>query len=363
MSPKKTIAISSVRNEEDIIESFVRYSLEIFDYLVVNENCSLDFTSEILKNLEEEGLNLEIITDNREVFAQEQRTNELLDYVMKRYKPDWVFPLDGDEFLFTKSKEEIECAIDALNPNIINLFGWDTYVITGKEDNTLFIPEKFQYRREDQEVYYKTCISNELYDKGARLALASHDIMAPPDIDLERSISDTLRIAHYPVRSSEQLMNKIIVGILNKISNYPRTSVTNYHQQRIFDDIVKNGYISSLLLQEYSFNYAVENPSGNSHEDVSIVQAPIKLLGIDSSDIKYTKPIDKDRVLSIAIETAAGIIEDLRMQKESLQAVKEENEEIKKSLEQKDKLLSEIKNSKGWKLLERLRDIKRKASF
>ena len=357
MSHKKTVAITSVRNEEDIIESFVRFSLKIFDHLIINENFSLDSTPEILRKLVEEGLNLEFITDNRSVFPQEKRTNELLDFAMRQYQPDWVFPLDGDEFLFRRDKGKIQDAIKDLDPGIINLFGWDTYVITGKEKESLFIPEKFEYRRKEEKVYYKTCISKELYNKGARLALGSHDINFPSEIVLKKSVSTSLRIAHYPVRSAEQLMNKIIIGVLNKLANYSRNSVINYHQTRIFDVIAKDGYIQDSALKEFSLTYAGEDPVNNPLENMSLLKAPIDLFNIDNSEMNYTKPLDEGQVLSIAIETAAGIIENLRVQKEKLQDVEKDYINIRQELKQKDEKILEITNSRGWKLLENLRHV------
>lgn len=59
---KKIVAISMVKNEMDIIESFVRHTLGFADLLIVADHKSTDRTREILESLQAEGLPL-IIED------------------------------------------------------------------------------------------------------------------------------------------------------------------------------------------------------------------------------------------------------------------------------------------------------------
>ena len=62
----RIIAISMVKNEADIIESMVRYTLNYADYLLIKEHNSTDDTRKILELLKEEGLALEIYDCNVE---------------------------------------------------------------------------------------------------------------------------------------------------------------------------------------------------------------------------------------------------------------------------------------------------------
>jgi len=52
----KLVSISMVKNEEDIIESFVRYNLNIFDEMILLDNGSSDNTLNILNSLKRENL-------------------------------------------------------------------------------------------------------------------------------------------------------------------------------------------------------------------------------------------------------------------------------------------------------------------
>ena len=55
---KKIFSITMVKNESDIIESFVRYNINIFNGMIILDNGSTDGTLKILKILESEGLPL-----------------------------------------------------------------------------------------------------------------------------------------------------------------------------------------------------------------------------------------------------------------------------------------------------------------
>ncbi|MCI6101295.1 MAG: glycosyltransferase family 2 protein [Selenomonas sp.] len=55
---RKIVAISMVKNEMDIIESFVRHTLGFADLLIIADHKSTDRTREILEALRTEGLPL-----------------------------------------------------------------------------------------------------------------------------------------------------------------------------------------------------------------------------------------------------------------------------------------------------------------
>lgn len=64
----KIVSITAVKNESDIIESFIRYHLNIFDFMILLDNGSTDDTSFILNKLMEENLPLYVINDTDRYF-------------------------------------------------------------------------------------------------------------------------------------------------------------------------------------------------------------------------------------------------------------------------------------------------------
>jgi hypothetical protein len=63
-------SFTTVKDEEDIIESFVRYNMNILDGMIISDNGSNDKTLEILYKLKDEGYNLDIIIDKSRTFNQ-----------------------------------------------------------------------------------------------------------------------------------------------------------------------------------------------------------------------------------------------------------------------------------------------------
>ena len=67
-----------LKNEEDIVESFIRYNLNILDEMIILDNFSTDNTLNILKSLKREGLPIHIIKDEDESFNQDIKSKEYL---------------------------------------------------------------------------------------------------------------------------------------------------------------------------------------------------------------------------------------------------------------------------------------------
>lgn len=69
--------ISIVKNEEDVIESFLRYNLKIMDQICIIDNGSTDGTVNIINALVNEGFPISLIINPGE-FNQIEMTNDLL---------------------------------------------------------------------------------------------------------------------------------------------------------------------------------------------------------------------------------------------------------------------------------------------
>ena len=99
MTTMRSVAITCIKNEIDIVEAFTRHTLALVDQLVVLDNGSQDGTVDVLQALVKEGLPLEIVEDGLPGQYQPQRMTRLMhEHAVARYDADWVFPLDGDEF-------------------------------------------------------------------------------------------------------------------------------------------------------------------------------------------------------------------------------------------------------------------------
>src|SRR5271165_1826568 len=101
------LGISVIKNEQDIVEPFVRHNLRFLDRLIVLDNGSVDNTAEILRHLQNEFPSLVVEHDDQFGHAQQQRMNQLLQEGQNKYRPDFAIPLDADEFLAARDRRAL----------------------------------------------------------------------------------------------------------------------------------------------------------------------------------------------------------------------------------------------------------------
>ncbi|CAI3795432.1 glycosyltransferase family 2 protein [Pseudarthrobacter sp. MM222] len=95
----QTVSLTMVKNEEDIIEAFVRYNLRAVDHMFIADNLSTDGTMDILQALKAEGLPLTISIDEDQALKQNEKMTAMYRNAFRHNDFDFVFLLDADEFL------------------------------------------------------------------------------------------------------------------------------------------------------------------------------------------------------------------------------------------------------------------------
>lgn len=88
-----------VKNEEDIIEAFVRHTLSQVNHLYVADNLSTDGTGDILDALVAEGLPLTVSLDPSQAMEQNVKITTMYRRCTETETFDYAFFLDADEFL------------------------------------------------------------------------------------------------------------------------------------------------------------------------------------------------------------------------------------------------------------------------
>src|SRR5258706_11986608 len=95
----KIVGISMIRNDADIVEPFVRHTLRVLDHLFIIVHSPEDGTDGILKALHAEGLPMTLVFDDEPAFLQGERLTWLARQACAAIGPDFLFPLDADEFI------------------------------------------------------------------------------------------------------------------------------------------------------------------------------------------------------------------------------------------------------------------------
>jgi len=341
----KIWSFTTVKDEEDIIESFVRYNMNIFDGMVISDNGSNDKTLDILKKLKKEGYNIDILVDNSQYFDQVVKRNDLLQHTIKKHHPDFAFPIDADEFVCTTKKTNPRKVIEKLGQDVLYRYRMKNYVVNGKEDeNELFIPTKLKLLRdneEDKNHSYKCIIPKNIYKQNIFLEMGSHKAtFVDDDREMPMIYLEDLYIAHYPVRSKFQLINKVITGRLNHMSLHSRDEGFGFHQFEILDEIVKEGTISDDTLFQMSRDYSLLDKSTK----YTIEERPINIKFCKKINIKYTIKGNDDKLLSNTLKTSIAIINHMR----------EENKNEHMEYERYKNEFLKVINSKTWRYKEKI---------
>ena len=291
----KIISITTIKNESDIIESFVRYHLNIMDLMIILDNGSTDDTLDILIQLKNEGLPIVVIIDEDKYFEPYIKYNYLLDVALNEYSADIICPLDCDEFIICDEGNP-RVVIEKILNNEYYKLKWKTFVPTKTDDeNIKFVPSRITHVRDENiETNYKVIITKELVnDYNIKFSIGNHDI----DVEREhknkiRCVQNTnLNIAHFPLRSINQTKSKVLLGYPNTLSRSNVVKGTSFHYEVMFNKIKTNENLSmedvTVLAKQYSLDFN-EIPSRYQDDNlIELKKSPVDLSFCENLDIRY----------------------------------------------------------------------------
>lgn len=234
--------ISMVRNESDIIESFVRHAASFADKLYIVDHASTDGTYDILQQLAAEGLPLSL----QQFTESEQAQAEVMTKLMAQAfaaGADFVLPLDADEFLLPDGGQDMAWCREALllvcRPADIYQLPWVTYQTAEEYHGQQFILAMDSQRESRPEELGKLLLGREAWEKtGFRLSQGNHHALLPGTSGLQRLKPlplNGVHLAHYFWRSSEQAASKAAVGWIANVAKYSRqTNLANHWRQGFY---------------------------------------------------------------------------------------------------------------------------------
>jgi hypothetical protein len=354
---KNIIAISMVKNENDIIETFCRYTLGYCDKLLILEDGSDDTTPDILKSLVNEGLPIVIYEQKTSIgFDKYNIINNLARDAFEIHHADLVIPLDADEFITTDTGIPIRQILEELSDDKIYLLNWRTYILTKtvlQREGTIL--QRFsEYRPRELEEFTKTLVSEKLFVKEHyKIALGQHDLI-PSDNSPIREIFtlDNLIMAHFPIRSRGQLETKVIIGWLNYLS-MPNGMQKSGHWPVMYENIKQNGELSFEQTSKMSLFYAVFDETVNQEDETylhRLTDKPVNtdlVTGKEQLVSRYSASSPDSDVFKVLLPHMEKIITGFKAE-----VLKQELLNNEKTIE-----LATIQGSRSWKLIRKVRRI------
>lgn len=299
---KKIFSVGMVKNNVEVIESHIRYNLNILDGMLILDNGSTDGTLELLKLLEDEGLPLYVLEDKDREYEQALKINQLIKKAVNEFDADIIVPLDSDEFLTSENKGNPRKFLERIEPNTFHLVKWKTYVPDlSKKKNEKFIPARITLARDDTlEEYYKVIIPKELVmDYNVQTTFGNHTIRYEPQYDdiINGVENPNLRIAHFPLVSKKQTISKVAIGWIYNCYRPKKRKNENFHLKIMFDKLKKKEDLDDADVMNFAQGYALKN----DQLEIKLKEDPMDLSFCDDIEIKYT--LDKQKSLSNLLES------------------------------------------------------------
>ncbi len=213
------VSVTRVLNEDDIIEAFIRHNAAYVDRMVLLDNGSTDRTEEILRALHAEGYPITLLRVHSVHFVQSAHSTIMFHAAVRSFAPDWVLPLDADEFIDARHLAQgLPARLAAVPPEIawlqVPLVNYYTADLTTDD---LLIPRRFSLRDTTKRNIVKCMVRSSLATANVTIDAGNHavwvgDTLAPSQL------AEDMCLAHYPVRHPAQWMVKATLGRLKALA-------------------------------------------------------------------------------------------------------------------------------------------------
>jgi glycosyltransferase involved in cell wall biosynthesis len=193
------VAITMVRDEEDIIDWTLQHLLEQgIDHIIVADNLSIDETPWKLAALANTG-RITVIQDDEPGYYQDEKMTRLAHMAANDFGAEWVVPFDADEYWYWTDGTLAEF-FSKTTADIITATGWD-HIATDDDDPTEPSPfRRIIRRRQAPQKMGKVAFR---YHPDIHIDFGNHFLFNHPGRQAQ-----ALNYRHYQYRSFEQLVTK-----------------------------------------------------------------------------------------------------------------------------------------------------------
>ena len=193
------VAITMVRDEEDIIDWTLQHLLEQgIDHIIVADNLSIDETPWKLAALANSG-RVTVIQDDEPGYYQDEKMTRLAHIAANDFGAEWVVPFDADEYWYWTDGTLAEF-FSKTTADIITATGWD-HIATDDDDPTEPSPfRRIIRRRQAPQKMGKVAFR---YHPDIHIDFGNHFLFNHPGRQAQ-----ALNYRHYQYRSFEQLVTK-----------------------------------------------------------------------------------------------------------------------------------------------------------
>jgi hypothetical protein len=274
----KLVSLSMVRNEADVIEAWARHHAEAIDSMIVVCNRSTDNTSELLHALRSEGLPLEVHDRDRVDYAQGEITTKLMHSALKRHDPDWLIPLDADEFLISNSSDSARAALERLPPDRVALVQVRTYVVSEDDPDDPNVLRRLKRRRRvpaEDDFWRRALVPRRLAGPRTHVVTGGERLVDSDtgNVVVCAPVADPL-LAHFPYRSSNQAYVKIVGTAIAQRAVPDFSSGTLRRQTDLATAVLERPVLGVRELRSLALSRTLSGPEPDDR-DLELAPVPV----------------------------------------------------------------------------------------
>jgi glycosyltransferase involved in cell wall biosynthesis len=210
----RIVAATRIRDEEDIIEPFVRHTAAYVSHHVFVDNGSTDRTIEILRHMKDEGFNITVFENEVAWFYEHAYNTYLYKAAVLEYKADWVIYVDADEFIDDRvSPGGLASVLGGVRPEIpcVRVVLTNYTATPDDNENELIVPVRITKKYPPTDVG-KVIVRNYLVNRDVLVDDGNHTVHIDGGKLCAAQNEPSVTLAHYNQRSPYLGVSKFIRG-------------------------------------------------------------------------------------------------------------------------------------------------------
>jgi hypothetical protein len=212
----RSVVVAMIRNESDIIRSWVSHVLACFDKALLVDHQSTDGTFEFLTDLAARSGKLWLYRFDDPGYYQEEITNTAAHIAASSFPNAWIMPLDADEFVRTRSREEFHDSVSGIRLDDVISLSWRPcipYSLRAESEFDVNMPCLISPTTSS---YSKVGLhAQSVRVSGLQFCQGSHHLRLPDGSLLSQQRYVPIgEILHLPLRSMSQFVLKLVQGCI-----------------------------------------------------------------------------------------------------------------------------------------------------
>ena len=206
LNGKRLVSFSMVKNEEDIIEQFVRHHSQFVDTMYIADNMSTDGTRSILDELKKEGLPIVVWDDYEQGYLQSAKTTAGYHKIAASDSFAYFAAIDADEFILLSDKN----SISDVKGDVYHI---DRYCHVLMPNNHAAHLNEMNWRLKNPQTP-KILIVHDPGNYSDFIIADGNHFVEKSGVRVQHQPVSGALIIHYPYRSIAQYVNKVVIGWL-----------------------------------------------------------------------------------------------------------------------------------------------------